>query len=98
MLRSLTARQFAEWEHFVQLEGPLGEIRQDYRTASILQMLANVNRAAKQKPYTLEDFLLKFGEQDEEKPRRSTKQTWQEQKALLLGPILAAYSVPAEDA
>ena len=60
MLRSLTAKQFAEWEHYARLE-PFSELRQDIRIASIVQMLHNVN-VKKGRPLT--DFILKF-EQEE---------------------------------
>lgn len=79
MLRSLTARQFAEWMAFAELE-PFGELRDDYRAASIREMVYNINVSKKdRKP--LEDFLLNFG--DSEKPSKK-KQTWQDQKAMFL--------------
>jgi hypothetical protein len=62
---------------------PFGELRDDYRTASIVQVLCNINRAKGQQPLKLDECLLKFGEQ-EEKP----KQTVQQQLAMLK--ILAA--------
>lgn len=78
MLRSLTAKQYAAWEHYAQLE-PFDEERADYRAASIVQTLANINRPAKSKPYKLVDFLLQFeGSPKREKP----KQTWAEQEAI----------------
>lgn len=89
MLRSLTAKQFAEWEQYAKLE-PFNELRADYRTASIVTMLANVNRASKQEPYSLEDFVLKFG-QEPKKP-----QTWQEKLAIARA-IAMAFSAPAKD-
>lgn len=75
MLRRLTAKQFLEWEHYARLE-PFGELRADYRAALIASVIANVNRGSKQKPYTLEDFLLKFAEE----PVR--KQTVEDQLAV----------------
>jgi hypothetical protein len=77
MLRGLTAKQFTEWEHFAQLE-PFDETRQDYRIASIVTMLANINRDPKKKGYELSDFVLKF---DEVPPKK--KQTWAEQEMIL---------------
>lgn len=87
LARSLTAKQFREWQMFYDLE-PFGEVRDDYRTASIVAMIANVNRDPKKRkePYKLEDFLLKFGEQPPKK-----QQTWQQQ-ALMLKMLAAAYS------
>ena len=89
MLRSLTAKQFAEWEHYAKLE-PFNELREDYRTASIVTMIANVNRGSKHQPFKLEDFVLKF----EQEPKRP--QTWQEKLAIARA-IAMAYSVPAKD-
>lgn len=66
------------WEAYEALE-PFGELRADYRAASIACVIANINRAKNQKPFTLQDFLLKFG--SEEAPK---KQTWQEQKAIAM--------------
>lgn len=59
MLRRRTAKWFREWEIYYELE-PFGELRSDYRTASIVQMLYNVNRGKGQKALQLKDFLLKF--------------------------------------
>jgi hypothetical protein len=80
MLRSLTAKQFMEWEHYARLE-PFNEVRADYRAASIVQMLANVNRGSKTKPYSLQDFLLTYGEPAEAPQKK--KQTWAQQEAIL---------------
>lgn len=90
MLRSLTAKQFQAWEHYAQLE-PFDETRADYRAASIVQVIANVNRGKNQAAYTLQDGLLRFGE-----PRSSRRQTWQEQKQIAYA-ICMAYSVPAKE-
>lgn len=68
LLRRITAKQFRIWEAYFALE-PFGEIRADYRAASICQMLANVNRSEKTKPYKLEDFLLQFEGDDKKKPQ-----------------------------
>ena len=80
MLRGLTAKQLWEWEHFADIE-PFDERRQDWRVASILSMLANVNRDSDKRPepFTAEDFMLLFGD-----ARQKTKksQTWQEQKRI----------------
>lgn len=92
MLRNLTAKQFADWERYAQLE-PFSEARADYRAASIVQILANIHRGEKQKLYTLEDFVLKFGEAESAAPKR---QTWQEQKSVFQV-LAAAYSKPAKE-
>lgn len=86
MLRRRTAKWFRDWEIYHELE-PFGEIRADYRIATLVQMLYNVNRGPKQKALPLEDFLLKF-EAQEQKPRPK-----QDQFALMK--LLAeAYSQP----
>lgn len=78
MLRSLTAKQFRNWELYDEME-PFGEKRADYRTASIVQVIANVNRGTQTPAYKLEDFVLPFGDEPSTKP----KQSWQEQLKLL---------------
>ena len=76
MLRSITSEQFVEWIEYDKLD-PFGQWREDYRSAEIVTMLANVNRDAKRKrePFKTTDFLVKFGEQINDKP----KQSWQDQ-------------------
>lgn len=69
MLRYITAKQFAEWEAYAQLD-PFDELRADSRAALIAQVLANIHRGKGQRAYMLKDFLLKFGEL--EKVRRQT--------------------------
>lgn len=79
MLRQITSVQLLEWLAFSRLE-PFGDVREDYRMANAMQLLANVNRDSKTKPepFKLTDFLLKFDD-DDEAPKR---QTWQEQKRI----------------
>jgi hypothetical protein len=93
MLRSLTAKQFREWELFAEIEPftVFSELRADYRAASIVQMIANVNRGKKQRGYPLKEFLLQFNE-----PERATRQTWQQQKAIALA-ICASYGETDKD-
>lgn len=86
MLREMSAKQFREWEIYAELE-PFSEKRADYRAASIVQMLANVNRSSKRSPYKLEDFVLKFDQESKEtKPDKS----WQEMKSSMMMWALAA--------
>jgi len=84
-MQGLPAREFRGWEMFDEIE-PIGDIREDYRAASIAQTVYNANRGPKQKALPLKEFLLKF-EPAEEKPR----QTWQEQLAIMKM-LAAAYS------
>jgi hypothetical protein len=75
MLRSLTAKQFREWEIYAKLE-PFDETREDYRSASIRAMVHNMNVPSEhRKP--LKDFVLPFGETPD-KPAKS----WQEMAAM----------------
>lgn len=57
--RALTAKQFRGWEIYESL-CPLGEERLDYRTASLVQLLFNINRGKDQKPLTLDECLIPF--------------------------------------
>lgn len=69
MLKSFTAKELLGWRAYAALE-PFDETRQDYRIASIVQMLANVNRDTNRKtqPYTIDEMRLKFGEQNKVDP------------------------------
>jgi hypothetical protein len=78
MLRSMPATMFFEWIAYSTLE-PFGEERDDYRAASICQMIHNIN-VKREHQKKLTDFVLNFGE---------TKQTWQQQKALFMMMVTA---------
>lgn len=79
MLRRMPAKTFRRWQHFDALE-PIGELRADYRAASIVQMIANVNRGKDTPVVTLEECVLKF-----DVPIVVKKpQTWQEQEMIML--------------
>lgn len=73
------------WEHYARLE-PFGELRDDYRAASIREMIFNMAVEKKdRKP--IEDFLLRYDE--DAKPRRKKQSV--EQQIMFLN-ILAATS------
>lgn len=55
----ISAREFAEYIAFWQLE-PWGEEREDYRSALICAVLANVWRPKGSRDYRPEDFMPKF--------------------------------------
>ena len=76
LLRRITIKDFREWQAYYELE-PFGELRADYRSASICLTLANLKRGKNQKPYKLEDFLFKF----DEEPKRG--QSIQEKLAVM---------------
>lgn len=61
------------WEHYASLE-PFDQKRADYRAASIVQAIANVFRGKKTKPVTLDDAVLRFGEDAEKKPKQSQQE------------------------
>jgi len=99
MLRSITAKQFAEWQAYARIE-PFTEKLADWRIASIakaifdanqrlIDALYAVNGAEKSKrpkiiETKLDDFLLVWKEQDGDKPPpQKRKQTWQEQLAIV---------------
>ena len=73
MLRELTAKQFLEWEAFSMLE-PLSEVREDYRAASIREMVFNMAVDGKNRR-PLKDFLLEWEpESPEEAEERQRKE------------------------
>lgn len=81
ILRNLTAKQLRGWEHYFELEVD-DEIRADYRSASIVQMLYNINRGKNQKPLTIEECLVKFSDPDEPKKRQTPEQQFAMLKLL----------------
>jgi hypothetical protein len=61
MLRSITAKQFMEWEMYYRTD-PFDERRADYRNAMLCALIANIVRGKKGKAFTADDFLLEFKE------------------------------------
>jgi hypothetical protein len=80
MLRSITAKQFREWQAFDLLD-PIGEERDDFRAASIVQALYNIARDGTRhpNPWPITDFLVAFGD----RPRADTKQSVEFQERLI---------------
>jgi hypothetical protein len=84
MLQEITLEQFMEWLAYAELE-PFGEVRDDYRSASVAHAVwnaalwANSSREHPFRERPLEEFLLRFGEAAGPRPRT---QTWQEQKRI----------------
>lgn len=81
----LTAKALLKWEAYAQLE-PFyfdRELRQDYRIASIVRMIANVNRGKDQKPYSLNDMILKFDEWVEKIEKVEDRKSPEEQQRIL---------------
>jgi hypothetical protein len=92
MLRRITAEQFWGWMNYHALE-PFGEKRQDYRIASVVQALYNINRDTKKhpEPFEIEGFLVKFGELEEPSTKPFRTQTLAQQKAAAMA-IIAAFA------
>jgi hypothetical protein len=89
MLRAMSAKQFRDWETYAQIE-PFGEMRQDYRIASVVAMIFNMAvKSEDRKP--IKEFLLPFGE-DVEKSRQTPEQMERMAKWIAL-----CYSVGAKD-
>ncbi len=56
----MSSREFTEWMAFFQLQ-PYGEWRADFRTASLMALIANVNRDPnKSKEFTPQEFMPTF--------------------------------------
>lgn len=80
MLNQLTSSQLSEWEAYNSID-PVGEWRRDYMIASMMALIANINRDTKKKPeaYTHLDFMPEWSKPKiEEKP-----QTVVDQKRIL---------------
>lgn len=94
-LSRMSAKQLRQWEMYAECE-PFDEALMGYRIASIVSMLYNVNRGKGQKALGPDAFILGF---DKRGPATAApkRQTWQEQKAMWLGPIVAALSPKALD-
>lgn len=92
LLRSLTAKQFLEWEMYARLE-PFAEIQMDYRFASICQVIANVNRGKDQAPFKLEDFRLRWSDEGREGPVKAPA-PWERMKSIAMA-VAMAHSVQA---
>lgn len=82
MLRRISAKKFYRWEAFEEIE-PFGGKRGDYHAALVSQTLANTRRDPKREAYTLRDFLLRFGEEEEIAPPTPKKQTSKDHERIL---------------
>lgn len=77
-MAEMSSRDFAEWRAYYNLE-PFGDVRADARIAILTSVIANANRDPKRrrKPYTPEDFIPKFDQEQ--------RQTQEEQLAIVMG-------------
>ena len=80
MLSEMSLTQLREWLAYMDLE-PFDEQRQDIRFATLMSLLANINRDSKKrpKPFEIVDFMLRFGDWA---PPPKPRKTWQELKAI----------------
>jgi hypothetical protein len=55
----MSSAEFAEWLAYQRLDGPLGPARDDWRSALVASVVANVNRNPKKRsrPYSPSDFI-----------------------------------------
>lgn len=60
----MSAREFAEWQAFDQLD-PIGTGRLEYYLAQLSALVVNTSAHVARRSFTLEDFLLRF------EPKRS---------------------------
>lgn len=75
MLEEISIHQLHEWRAYAEIE-PFDEVRDDYRTASIVSAIYHTNRGKGAPTRPIKDFVLKF----DDEPRQ--QQTWQQQKAI----------------
>jgi len=82
MLDEISWNDFVEWMAFADLV-PFGEDREEYRFASIVSTLANVNRDTKKRkePWPLDQFVLRFGDMPEPASLKK-KQSPEEQQRI----------------
>ena len=66
---------------------PFGEERADLRMGVIASTIANVNRGKNTKAFSAQDFMPKFGQQEEEEPY---KQSTEEIKKVMMGIVEAS--------
>lgn len=91
MLRQMPPAQIRDWMIYEQVE-PFGELRADYRAASIRETIHNLAvKKAYRKPVSA--FLLKIGEQAEAAQRRQTP----EEQSKIMRQVFEIYSKPAMD-
>lgn len=74
MLRELTSAQLSEWQAYDRLD-PIGTWRDDLRIASLESLITNIARSVYHDPkkgklehVSPEDFMMKWGETEAQKP------------------------------
>jgi hypothetical protein len=85
LLTRITSRELTEWQEYAKIE-PFGEERADIRAAEICMVIANANRGKDQKALSLNDFLLRFGDEPKAEPKSAEEQqTMAERIARTMG-------------
>lgn len=69
----MDSAEFAEWLAYDRLE-PIGDRRGDFQAALIARTIAEVNRdeKARQSPFTIDDFVLRFDVEPDRGPDEET--------------------------
>jgi len=75
--RRISAKTLFEWEAYSQLE-PFGELRADYRSAQVAQLIFNTNVAEKDRR-PLSDFVLSWKPAEAKQELPPQKQTVEQQ-------------------
>lgn len=94
---AMSSHEFAEWMAFAKIQ-PFGEVREDFRFASLQALIANVNRDPKKsKPITSEPFMPDFekalDEQEEQEQMPEHERVWQKIKSVF-GALAKARATP----
>ena len=76
LLQRIDSHELAEWNAYFRLD-PFGQDRQDIGAALVACTVANVNRSNDQDPYEIQDFMPRFGVQEEQ------RQDWKDQLSLV---------------
>lgn len=86
MLDSMTRREWLEWQVFLSLE-PLPGVRDAALVASVVQEMRNGRRTKQTDPIvTLQDCLLRFGDDLPPGPKRATD--WKAMKAKFIKAVM----------
>jgi len=89
LLKSLTSEQLTEWEAYDRLD-PIGKWRDELGFASLSSLIANIvkqlypEKGRKPKLTTPMDFMMKWGEVEEQKPEPK-KQSVEDMRQILMG-------------
>ena len=74
LLERVSSRELSEWQAFDRLE-PVGETRLVYQLALLAAMMGNALRGKGEKARGVEEFVLRFGEQGEERQEMTAEQS-----------------------